>query len=202
MTRLIPILLAVWLACAPVWGNTLNQQNDRPLLWAWALNAPLTESNGLSHDIYGGELLSAIVTQKYRGLLATWWSVNNQQEARQTIMALSNWQMATPVFVQQMTPYFAMTPEQLAAVTTDDPFLASVIKHREFLKTHSIKAWDLSRAQTVIAWSYLAGYLDAETARGAAIAVAMRTQMHFDSWEQLATSYLFGYWHWSRIKTG
>jgi len=198
MTKFAVTLMSLWSFIYPSDSYSLDQKNNPTLLWAWALNAPLTELNKLSHSIYGGEVMSASAQENYKKVLAQWWEVNDRDTAIQTINQLGNMQMGLPVFTQKMLPYFKMSKEELSQITTDDPVLKIALDNIDFLKVYGIKGWDLSRAQTVIAWSYFAGYLSAETAENFATALARRTQSQFPSWGDMAASYLIGYLFWSK----
>ena len=62
---------------------------------------------------------------------------------------------------------------------------------------NAIKAWDLSRAVSVLENGYVCGYCTYEEALNQAMEVAAQAQAAYDSWEAFNQSYLYGYSFWS-----
>lgn len=62
---------------------------------------------------------------------------------------------------------------------------------------NAIKAWDLSRAATIMEIGYSAGYCTYEEALDGALEAAVLAQQTFGSWEEFNRSYLYGYSYWN-----
>lgn len=66
----------------------------------------------------------------------------------------------------------------------------------------NIAAWDFCRHISLCGEGYLAGYFTAEEAWQYIMPVAKKMQSEFSSWEEMADSYLEGYWQWSESSEG
>ena len=63
-------------------------------------------------------------------------------------------------------------------------------------KTQSARAWQLCRSMQLLGMGFVAGWLDRKEMVDRSCAVGKRMQEHFRSWEELAESFLEGYYAW------
>ncbi|WDB25177.1 DUF1266 domain-containing protein [Escherichia albertii] len=73
------------------------------------------------------------------------------------------------------------------------------VMHDAFLDfgNNSILAWDLSRANHLLADYYLAGWIDEQRYMKEVFDVTLKIQKSFSSWDEFNKSYLYGYLWWS-----
>ena len=91
--------------------------------------------------------------------------------------------------------------EAIAAIEEDDEKLggrysAAYHAYQEFGKT-GMDGWDYCRALQVLGSCYQCGYINLEECLDASLPIAQKLQSEFDSWDEVAQSYLYGYQFWS-----
>lgn len=59
-----------------------------------------------------------------------------------------------------------------------------------------IKAWDYSRAMSLLGYYYIAGYYTYEEVMDKSLETAKEIQSMYNSWDEFVYSYLLGYQHW------
>ncbi len=172
---------------------------DSPLLWAWSMNAVLNGINGVSNDIYAGHAKTPERHAEYQQVLTQWWGVRDRNSALKTIRDLSNMQMGQAHFEAHYAPLIHLPDYKLRDIDRDelDFFGQMALDNRDFLLLHGVKGWDLTRAQAVIAWAWLADWITYDEARNMAVSTALRAQKEFECWGGLALSYLLGHAQWN-----
>lgn len=189
-----------WSRFVTAFKQELARQNeDAPLLWAWSMNAVLNGINGVSNDIYSGHAKTPENHAEFRQVLTQWWGVHDRDGALQTIRNLSNMQMGQAHFEEHSAPLIHLPDYKLRSIESNElgVFDRMALENRDFLRLHGVKGWDLTRAQGVIAWAWLADWITQDEARNLAVSTALRAQQEFDCWGGLGLSYLLGYAQWN-----
>lgn len=176
----------------------IREKDDPPLLWAWSMNAVLNERNGVSNDIYAGREKSPRLYEESRDVLREWWGVHNREDALKAIDNLNNMRMGQANFEKNWVPMLDKSEAEVRSLLDDElgVFGRMVLDNREFLRVHGVKGWDLTRAQGVISFAWLADWITLPEARELALTAAQRAQQEFNGWSSLGLSYLLGFAAW------
>lgn len=87
--------------------------------------------------------------------------------------------------------------KESALFDTDRIYLRAAFDARAAYGDAALKAWDLSRAVSILEMGYAAGYYTYEETLDGILEVAVLTQQTFDSWDSYNQSYLYGYSYWA-----
>ncbi len=170
---------------------------DKPLIWAWSLSAGLNQKNQMSHFDYGGSNRD-ITTAEAKQLLLEWWDITSKADAEAAVGELGQGKMHNAEFIQQYGNLFSISQPELELAARQDPFVNELISHKDNVVKHGIIAWDMVRAQWIIAIAYKAGYFTLDEARQLALPLAIKTQSTFSSWEEMANNHALGFYFWSQ----
>ena len=162
------------------------------------MNAVLNERNGVSNDIYAGKEKTPQIHEEFREVLRNHWGDHTRADALKTIDDLSNMRMGQANFEKNWVPLLDKPESEVRTLLGDELWVSGrmVLDHREFLRVHGVKGWDLTRAQGVISFAWLADWITMKEARELALTAAQRAQQEFSGWSGLGLSYLVGFAVW------
>lgn len=139
---------------------------------------------------------------KVRDMLQSSWGIEDRRSTAQTVRRLltkgqreryneeaqamlDNREMGIDVFEK-----YGDTPEAYR--------MDAIQKAYKEFGPKALDAWDLTRANHVLAYSYFVGYINLEECLDISLWIAESLQMAFDSWDEVAMSYLFGHQFWAK----
>lgn len=175
-----------------------SEVNDAQLIWAFNLNAPLNLNMGVFTNLYGGEPKNRENVRKYQYLLKEWWNVTNRRELVANANNLTNSKPSDMHGVHNMMPLLEGRRGEISTTILASEIQTEIRDHQDILKVHGLRAWDLARVQTLVAWGYMADYLTIEEAKRMANLASDSARQQFPTAREWAESYLMGYLLWVR----
>ena len=202
--NIIALLLAVFiLSGCKILGQSPNNEITDTIRWFNATYAILTKINNRDINIIGGDKPSLINRAVELSTLEEYWGITNREEAEEMIVWLleggHNEQFIDDYFYYELYKY---TKEDLL----EDLQRQSRGVLHYFLNLHetyerfgekAIIGWDLSRANSLLGWYYIAGFYDYEESLDGMLMVSKIIQETFDSFDEFVDSYMRGYLWWS-----
>lgn len=198
--------------CATFQENAPESQTTDTIRWFNATNAILTVMNGCDYNLFGGLAANDISKMVVVQALEEAWSVTDRESAVSNMewllteghrvgfvedMKMLAADGITEVAEEERADYlfenYEMTEEEAARYAA---FYTAYEKNGE----NTIAGWDYSRAMSLFAWYYIAGYYTKEEALEQSLALAQTIQSTFDSWDAFTESYLLGYEYWGKGK--
>lgn len=173
--------------------------------WFNSTYALLTLDNGGNVNLVGGWQKDTSIEAAMKQTLNSSWSIKSRSDADDTY----NWLISeghnkealdelNAMGAEQMTPEEfskALDAQKLSA--EDKTELQAAYDAYAAYGDQAIKAWDYSRAMSVLAYSYLADYYTYDEAMDQSMETAAQIQKSFSSWDDFINSYLLGYLYWS-----
>lgn len=177
--------------------------------WFNAAAAILTKLNNLDYTIFGGSPVNDSSQEAARYILEMGWDVTDKESAEETLAWLFEDGQQTD-FSDEMS---YLTETGIAEVSGEErvEFLlenfevdieqaeayAFWYELYEMKGEKALKGWDYSRAMSLLANCYLAGYYTENEALDSSLEVAQAIQESFNSWDDYMESYFAGYEYWS-----
>lgn len=173
--------------------------------WFNSTYALLTLDNGGNVNLVGGWQADPSIETAMKQTLNRSRSIKSHSDADDTY----NWLISeghnkealdelNAMGAEQMTPEEfskALDAEKLSA--EDKTKLQAAYDAYATYGDQAIKAWDYSRAMSVLAYCYLADYYTYDEAMDQSMGTAAQIQKTFSSWDDFIGSYLLGYLYWS-----
>ncbi|MEZ4829636.1 MAG: DUF1266 domain-containing protein [Bacteroidia bacterium] len=185
-----------------------------PRSWALAAVAMFSQIRGQNYHLLGGAMPSERRQKFAQKQLSREWEIDDSEEFEE----VQEWLLDTghrAEFGETIAKITAMTPAQIAEYETQ--FIPSIkaIQEREEeahrlemirtnragIKSASFLAWDLLRYIDNCRTGFMAGYIEEEDAWNRILSAAQVLQSRFDSWQELAESFLTGREFWSVVET-
>lgn len=185
-----------------------------PKTWALATVALMANVKGLSYHLLGGAEPSERRKILARKQLSREWEIDDAEEFEE----VQEWLFEKghrAEFGDTIAKITAMTPAQLDEY--EKQFIPTIkdgqereeeIHRVEMIRSNqgdvrntSLLAWDILRFIDNCRTGYLAEYIDEEDAWNRIISAAQVLQSRFDSWQELAESFLLGREFWSVVET-
>jgi len=173
------------------------------VLWINGTHAVLTKLNNGDVSRFGGIRKNAENEKRARSMLEQSWEVTDKQQLLSVISDLSeglhNKQLLKEADNAGLLEIEREAFEQALSELSEQ---ASIVSYQNMYSAYeqfgesAILGWDLSRATSLCAYGYVAGYLTYEEAVSRALEIALRIQQVFDSWDSFYDSYLYGYQYW------
>lgn len=180
------------------------------LRWFNATHGIIMELNGEDIEIYGGVEKNDETIESTLDILMQWWDIYDYESAEDKLNwlledggdsegfvnimeMLENDGIAETVIEERVDLILAFydITEETATV------LANSYGYYEEFGADAIIGWDLSRAQAILGWLYVADIYTEEECYDNALEVARMIQYKFDSWDEFVASYLRGYEYWA-----
>jgi len=194
---------------APEVENNSTVEVTDTIRWFNAAYAVLTHANGWDYTMYGGMPANETSMQLQISLLDEWWEVTDRASADETLEWLVT-EGHNSDFLLNMNDFIDAGIEEVAAENRVDFLLENYEMTEEQAQNYAdcyafyeanpeqaILGWDYSRAMSVLADCYLAGFYTETEALDQAYVVAEMIQETFDSWEAFMESYFVGYEYWA-----
>lgn len=207
MKKILCGLLACALLMTTLAGCGKSAPSDT-VKWINTTYAILTSANNADINEIGGYKKNTVNETIVQGGLEDSWGVTDRASADETL----DWLLEEGHrvdFQQDMSDlqelgFFELTDSAAKEVLveigfTDDEaacYVASMEVYRQNGE-HAIDAWDYCRALQLLGWYYVAGYYTESETLDKSLEIAKILQNQYDSWEELAESYLNGYNYWS-----
>lgn len=171
--------------------------------------AVLTVLNGWDYTVYGGIPADASGAAVAQSILSESWDVTDRDSADETMEWLLTEGHRTS-FAEDMD---YLGEDALTDVSEDervnvilDNFEVDQEEAESYARWYALyeqygaeaaAGWDYSRAMSLLAYYYLAGFYTEEEALDASLEVAEVIQSTFDSWDSYMESYFAGYEYWA-----
>ncbi|MEZ4773197.1 MAG: DUF1266 domain-containing protein [Bacteroidia bacterium] len=185
-----------------------------PKTWALATVAIMSNVKGLSHHLLGGAEPSERRKALAQKQLSKEWEIDDAEEFEE----VQEWLFEKghrAEFSEMITKITAMTPMQIdeyvrqfiptikdAQEREEEIHRVEMIRNNQGdVQNTSFLAWDVLRFIDNCRTGYLAEYIDEEDAWNRIISAAQVLQSRFDSWQELADSFLLGREFWSGVET-
>lgn len=194
---------------APEVENNSTVEATDTIRWFNAAYAVLTHANGWDYTMYGGMPANDSSMQLQVSLLEEWWGVTDRTSADETLEWLVS-EGHNSDFLTDMNDFIELGIGDIAAENRADFLLENYELTEEQAQNYAdcytfyeanpeqaILGWDYSRAMSVLANCYLAGFYTETEALDQALAVAGKIQETFGSWEEFMESYFVGYEYWA-----
>lgn len=194
---------------APEITDTMSAESTDTIQWFNNTYAILTAVNGWDYTMYGGmpaDESSAVVAQS---LLSSSWDVTDRESADETIDWILEEGHRTSL-TEEMDYLAEMglgdIPEDERADAILENFELSEEEAERYAYLFALyeqydldaaAGWDYSRAMSLLAYYYLAGFYTEEEALDMSLEVAETIQSTFDSWDSYMESYFAGYEYWA-----
>ncbi len=191
------------IGCSAINKNDVSPEIPETVKWINSTYAILIEINDANHNIFGGLEPSILNTGIAKKTLEEWWDIKNKEEAQRMIQNLQKGYHNSD-FLEEVKYYTidSMTNEEFeeALKNVDDE---NDVAYFRMLKDvydkygeNAILAWDLCRANSLLGYYYIAEYYTYEEALDEALEISKLIQKSFNSWDEMAESYLFGHQYW------
>lgn len=193
---------------APEIADTTTESTDT-IQWFNNTYAILTAVNGWDYTMYGGmpaDESGAVIAQH---LLVSSWDVTDRESADETldwILAEGHRTSLTEEMDYLTEMGLADIPEEERADAILENFELSEEEAELYAYLYglyeqydldAVAGWDYSRAMSLLAYYYLAGFYTEEEALDMSLEVAETIQSTFDSWDSYMESYFAGYEYWA-----
>ncbi len=189
-------------------NNSTVEATDT-IQWFNASYAVLTHANGWDYTMYGGMPANEVSQELQVSLLDEWWGVTDRASADETLEWLIT-EGHNADFLLNMNDLIDAGIGEVAAENRVDFMLENYEVTEEEAQNYvncyaayeanpgqGILGWDYSRAMSVLANCYLAGFYTETEALDQAMTVAGLIQETFDSWDSFMENYLVGYEYWA-----
>ncbi len=195
---------------APEIENNSTVEVSDTIRWINGTYAVLTALNGWDYNMFGGMPANDESMAIQQSMLSEWWDVTDKASADETIEWLisEGHRMDFAEMMDMLTEDgFGDMPEAERAdyllnnYTNMTDEIAQ--QYAAFYAGYDEKgidvmsAWDYSRAVSVIANCYIAGYYTETEALDKALEVASVIQTAYGSWDAFIDSYMVGYEYWA-----
>ena len=192
---------------APEAENTTSVELSDTVRWINASYAILTEINGWDYNMFAGVPANDANRELEKLSLEEWWGVTDRQSAEDTLDWILTEGHRTQ-FAEDMAYLESVGLSEiddkaayLAILTDSDEETAEkYVKWYGMYENHgagAIDAWDYCRALNLLSFYYIAGYYTEQEALDGSLEIAKTLQSKFNSWDELADSYLRGYEYWA-----
>lgn len=202
MKRKACMLLSLLLAAVCLLSGCGEKTPSESVLWINSTYAILTKVNGGDVNQVGGYVKNASSTKLVTQLLEEWWEITDRQSAEKQLDWLlqegHRQEFLESLHENHLETY---TKEELQAALTDyseeDQIYFNLMydAYAQFGE-HAIDAWDYCRAIQLLGYFYIADYYTYEEALDKSLEIGKSLQTIYDSWEEMAQSYLFGCQYW------
>lgn len=204
--RITALFLAVFAAVSLFGCGKAKEPLPDTLRFFNAAYAPITERNGGDYNLVGGynPKNSADAAMIQKGLKSS-WEVTDAATAKETMdWLLSEGHNGEVVQYYKDNELDAYSRSELESVLVEPDFTTEervmylcVYDAVQKFGDKAILAWDLSRAEQLLGWYYVAGYYTYEEAMDQSLEVAKKLQESYSSWDEMMESYFFGYQYWA-----
>lgn len=202
---ILPILAAILLTLTAC-GSKETEPLPDTIKWFNTTYAILTTANHGSLDLIGGLNKVSGSEKLVKEMLSEWWDVTDRDSADETIEWLLD-EGHRIDFAEDVAYLQEIAGPELGGSDTesliqefnpeDQPYVRCIIEAYQAYGDHAIDAWDYCRAMQLLGQYYVAGYYTKEETLDKSLEVAVLLQNTYDSWDDLAQSYLYGYQYWS-----
>lgn len=165
--------------------------------------AMLTSANDWDWNLVGGLKKNAANKMIAAQVLDESWEIKDKASADESI----DWLLTEGHSVQYLSDIdnygiASYTREEFdyalgESAEEDVAYFTLLFDAYEKFGEDAIKAWDLCRATQLLGMCYVADYYTYEEALEKSLKVAQTIQQTYQSWEDMAQSYLYGYQYWS-----
>ncbi|MCL2593816.1 MAG: DUF1266 domain-containing protein [Defluviitaleaceae bacterium] len=202
MKKIIVALFSAILVLSGCGGRSSNEVTDT-IRWFYATHAVLTTVNNDDINMLGGSRSNLINRALQLSMLEDWWGVTNREEADETIEWLlsggHNQRFIDEYYLYELETY---TREELlreleGADGWIEAFFINLHETYEIFGDRAILGWDLSRANSLFGWFYIAGLIEYEEALDGMLMVSRIIQENFNSWDEFWESYMRGFLWWN-----
>lgn len=207
--NVIAAFTAVMLAATLFTGCGQKEEQSDTIRWMNASYAILTEINSCDYTIFGGMAVTDSNSQMMQESLDEWWGVTDRESADETLdWILTEGHRAG--FEEDMTyldelglgevaeeDRVAFFLENFEVDEADAQYFTDMYAMYEEYGMEAIDGWDYCRALNLLGFYYVAGYYTEEEALDKSLEIAQTVQPLFESWDDLADSYLHGYEYWA-----
>ncbi len=203
--KALVVLLAAVLLAAVTAGCGKNVDKSDTVRWINGTQALRAEVNGWDCAVFGGEAVKDDAAASRKERLAEEWEVTDRASADETV----DWLLSEGHRMSFAERMDLLTESGLAGAAEGErtDFIyehyelteeeaqryAQLYKAYEEAGADAVSAWDYSRAISVLADGYVAGYYTKEEALDRSLEIAGVMQGIYGSWDAFADSYLRGY---------
>lgn len=161
--------------------------------------------NGGNINLVGGYEANDLMGETMKQVLERDWGVTSTAEADDMV----EW-LVTEGHNKEAMDYLtewgtdSLSREELKQLMSEEGFasdeaavMLAAYDAKAAYGENGISAWDKSRAMSILAYGYLAGYYTYEEAMDKSLEIGQQIQTAFGSWDDFMNSYFMGYTYWS-----
>ncbi|WP_343249695.1 DUF1266 domain-containing protein [Diplocloster hominis] len=209
MKKTIQIMTAFLLIMTIVSGCGAKKQEE-PLpdtvRWMNATYAILTKANNGNLNAIGGMNKVEGSKKLLLASLEEWWDITDRASADEQLDWLigegHRAQFASDIAYLQENGVMDLSEEEQKALIqdsfeeADQAYVYSILEAYDTYGDHAIDAWDYCRANQLLGQFYIVDFYTKEEALDKSLEISEILQGTYDSWEDMAKSYLYGYQYW------